>query len=92
MGSHVSKHFGHRTAPGPDEYVNPVINRDWPDPNCISVNGRYHTYATNRGTNVQHGSSKDLVDWVEDPDALPTLPSWAQPGLTWVTNKQCSQA
>ena len=81
--------------PQPGQYVNPVINRDWPDPNCILVDGVYHTYATNRGTNVQHGHSSDLVNWVEDPDALPRLPEWANPGLTWapsVTRVQAAES
>lgn len=71
-------------TPGPDEFVNPVIARDFPDPDTLQVGERYYAYATNTGsTNVQAAVSDDLVTWSALPDALPTLPPWAEPGRTW---------
>jgi beta-xylosidase len=65
-------------------YRNPVINSDFPDPDVIKANGTYYAYATNSGgRNIQVASSRDLVHWTQLPDALPTLPSWSSPGLTW---------
>ncbi len=65
-------------------YRNPVINSDFPDPDVIKANGSYYAYATNSSNrNIQVASSPDLVHWTQLPDALPTLPSWSSPGLTW---------
>lgn len=71
-------------TPGPDEFVNPVIDRDFPDPDVLLVGESYYAYATNSGsTNIQTVRSEDLVDWESLPDALPTLPPWAKAGFTW---------
>lgn len=71
-------------TPGPDEFVNPVIDRDFPDPDVLRVGDSYYAYATNSGsTNIQTVRSEDLVEWESLPDALPTLPPWAKPGFTW---------
>jgi beta-xylosidase len=45
----------------------------------------YWAYSTQHGTtNVQVMSSTDLTNWsVPIGDALPTLPTWADPGHTW---------
>lgn len=88
MGQQLKGHIhSPAAAPGPGEYTNPVINQDWPDPNALlTADGVYHIYATNRGINVQHAHSRDLVNWTIDPDALPELPKWSNPGLTWAPN------
>lgn len=76
-------------------YANPVINRDFPDPNCIKVHDTYYAFATNHGemqassSHVQVATSKDLVHWELRSDALPDLPSWAKPGRTWAPNVTC---
>jgi beta-xylosidase len=71
---------------GPGEFVNPVIESDFPDPGVINVNGTYYAYATNsEGKNIQLATSTDLVEWKMLPDALPEHPSWANPefGFVW---------
>jgi len=63
----------------------PVIDRDFPDPDVLESGGRYYLYATNDARrNVQVAESDDLVEWaVLDEDALPELPGWIIPGKTW---------
>ena len=62
----------------------PVDPRDFPDPFVLNAGDTYFAFATNAGpTNVQVMSSKDLVHWDTQPDALPTVASWAVPGFTW---------
>lgn len=63
----------------------PVIDRDFPDPDVLQVGDTYYAYATNgNGYNVQVATSSDLRHWkVLDQDALPELPSWVIPGKTW---------
>lgn len=71
-------------ASGDDVFTNPVIDDDFPDPDILLVGDRYHAYATNSGsTNVRVATSTDLVSWERGADALPVLPSWANPGHTW---------
>jgi arabinan endo-1,5-alpha-L-arabinosidase len=69
----------------PASGVNPVIDRDFPDPDVLEVDGTYYAYATNgQNHNVQVASSTDLETWEDLPDdALPTLPTWVIPGKTW---------
>ncbi|MEV6394724.1 family 43 glycosylhydrolase [Streptomyces sp. NPDC051907] len=57
----------------------PVLDQDFPDPDLLAVNGTYHAYATNAyGRNIQHATSRDLVDWtVDEADVLPVLGAWA---------------
>ncbi len=64
---------------------NPVIDRDFPDPDVLEVDGTYYAYATNTATdNVQVATSEDLQTWeVLGDDALPELPTWVIPGKTW---------
>jgi arabinan endo-1,5-alpha-L-arabinosidase len=64
---------------------NPVIGRDFPDPDVLEVDGTYYAYATNANNrNVQVATSTDLESWeVLGEDALPDLPSWVVPGKTW---------
>lgn len=67
-------------------YANPVINRDFPDPDVLRVEDTYYAYATNSGgVNIQVARSDDLVHWELLPDALPTLPGWAAQefGFAW---------
>jgi beta-xylosidase len=68
------------------EFLNPVLQQDFPDPGVINVNGTYYAYATNsNGVNIQAATSPDLVAWTMLPDAMPVLPSWANPefGFAW---------
>ncbi|GAB3519779.1 glycoside hydrolase family 43 protein [Arthrobacter monumenti] len=67
------------------EMAEPVIDRDFPDPDVLEVDGTYYAYATNgNGMNVQVAKSTDLEDWtVLDKDAMPDMPSWVIPGKTW---------
>ena len=65
-------------------FTNPVIDRDFPDPEVIRSGPLYYAYATNSGgSNVQVARSSDLVHWEQLPDALPTLPPWTRSGRTW---------
>lgn len=65
-------------------YTNPVINSDFPDPAILPQNNGYWAYATNGGGgNVQARFSTDLVNWQGRNDAMPQLPAWVRPGLTW---------
>lgn len=71
-------------SPGAGEFVNPVINLDFPDPDVLKVGDTYYAYATNAGgTNVQTATSKDLAQWQQIGEALPALPLWATTGFTW---------
>jgi beta-xylosidase/predicted small secreted protein len=71
-------------SPGPNEFVNPVIDQDFPDPDTLKVGDTYYAYATNTGgTNVQTAMSTDLVKWQIVGEALPALPGWANGGFTW---------
>ncbi len=70
----------------PEQFQNPVINLDFPDPDLLKVGDTYYAYATNSGpTNIQLARSNDLVHWEMLSGALPALPLWAKPqaGLTW---------
>lgn len=61
-----------------------VDPRDFPDPFVLNTGERYLAFATNSADiNVQVMSSVDLEHWNTEPDALPTLPSWASRGNTW---------
>ncbi|WP_081752777.1 glycoside hydrolase family 43 protein [Kallotenue papyrolyticum] len=71
-------------TPGPNEFYNPVIDRDFPDPDTVRVGETYYAYATNSGGyNIQTARSSDLVNWQLLSDALPSLPAWASSGFTW---------
>lgn len=73
-------------TPGPDEFANPVIDQDFPDPDILKVGDTYYAYATNAGgKNIQTARSTDLVAWEQIDDALPIQPQWTAPnyGLIW---------
>lgn len=72
-------------APGPDEFKNPVLRADFPDPHLILVDGTYYAYATNViGKNVQVSSSTDLVEWTQPKEAMPVIADWAKPSGLFV--------
>lgn len=64
-------------------YVNPVIDRDFPDPAVLRApDGWFYAYATQsesngRMLNIQVARSRDLVQWALEGDALPGKPQWA---------------
>jgi arabinan endo-1,5-alpha-L-arabinosidase len=75
---------GRRKAAAAAQYVNPVIDADFPDPAVIlASDGFYYAYATQtlrdgQWTNIQVARSADLVNWDHLGDALPDKPEWAQ--------------
>ena len=61
-----------------------LSSEDFPDPNVLPVAGGYYIYSTNRrDLNVPMLFSPDLEQFTLLGDAMPTLPRWARPGLTW---------
>ncbi len=74
------------TAQEPEfSLLDPVIRRNFPDPDVIEHEGVYYAYATNHNLkNVQVATSTDLINWqVPNLDVLPNLPRWVIPNLTW---------
>ncbi len=70
----------------PGMFANPVLDRDFPDPDSLRSGDCYYAYATNsNGIHVQVACSPDLVHWEMLGDALPKLPAWADQtfGFTW---------
>lgn len=67
----------------------PAFAGDFPDPFVMRVGTQptamtYYAYSTGSGgRNLQVIASSDLSTWTQPIDPLPTLPSWASPGLTW---------
>jgi len=65
-------------------YINPVLDQDFPDPALIRApDGFYYAYATQTllgetWINIQVARSLDLVGWEFLGDALPEKPEWAQ--------------
>lgn len=61
-----------------------VFPWDFPDPFVLNAGDRYYAYATNSvGGHVQVITSGDLRSWNWVGEALPVLPSWADPYATW---------
>ncbi len=81
------------TAPSPSPTIaptpaataalaNPVLDRDFPDPDALRVNGAWYAYATNaNGMNIQAATSPDLVNWRFLGNSLPRAPRWAGQGF-----------
>ena len=67
--------------PGPTDkqYVNPVINADFPDPSVMKASdGNYYAYATQTtGVRLQVARSSDLVTWTRLGESMPVKPTWA---------------
>lgn len=65
-------------------YVNPVLDRDFPDPALLKApDGSWYAYATQGlgpagQANIQLARSPDLVNWTHLGDALPRKPVWAR--------------
>jgi arabinan endo-1,5-alpha-L-arabinosidase len=57
--------------------TNPVLDKDFPDPTVIRVNGKYYAYATQGRGHIQVSVSEDLQHWSDPADALPVKPVWA---------------
>jgi beta-xylosidase len=61
-----------------------VFDGDFPDPSILLVGDRYFAYSTQSGPfHFQVMSSTDLTTWSAPAEALPQLPTWAEPGATW---------
>ncbi len=68
----------------------PVHSGDFADPSIMAYNNVYYAFSTqnfapsSKTINIQTSTSTDGVTWTESAtDAMPTLPSWAEPGNTW---------
>jgi hypothetical protein len=62
----------------------PVYALDFADPFILNTSQGYYGYATNSGGgDVQVIHSNDLSEWDVVGNGLPTLPSWAEPNVTW---------
>ncbi len=71
-------------APAGPTYQNPILDKDFTDPDLLKVGETWYAYATNAaGANIPVASSTDLVTWVLGVDALPDMPVWARAGFTW---------
>ena len=76
---------GSTPAASGDTFTNPVLQRDFPDPQVIEVDKTFYAYATNGGgKNIQAARSTDMVHWEMLTDAMPALPTWAQLGGSYV--------
>ncbi len=68
----------------PKGYTNPVLDRDFPDPNVIrAADGWCYGYATQAlgerpVVNIQVARSRDMVGWEYLGEALPQRPPWAR--------------
>ncbi len=68
----------------PGTYRNPVLDRDFPDPDLLQAGDVTYAYATNgNGQHVQAARSENLVEWTPLPDVLPELPVWAVQDFGW---------
>lgn len=66
-------------AASADQFTNPVLRADFPDPGMILVGDTYYAYATNGASkNIQLARSQDLVKWELLSDAMPALASWVR--------------
>lgn len=62
-----------------------ALDRDFPDPDVLQVDGTYYAYATNsdRTLPVATAPSPDGPWTIQDEEALPALGEWATSGFTW---------
>jgi hypothetical protein len=65
-----------------------VYDGDFGDPAVLAASGSYVLFGTDDPPDhVPTATSSDLATWVHGPDAVPRLPSWAEPdpddALTW---------
>ena len=67
------------TKPTAQQYVNPVLDADFPDPAVTRASdGNYYAYATQTtGVRVQVARARDLVGWTPRGEGMPTRPTWA---------------
>lgn len=75
-----------RAAPTPSgpTFTNPVLRENFADPFLLKEGDTWYAYATNASSkNVPVSTSTDLVHWSISVDAMPALPAWTKPGLTW---------
>jgi len=68
-------------TPTATQYLNPVLNADFPDPAVMHAgDGSYYAFATQTtGVRLQVARSGDLVAWTPLGEALPTRPTWVSP-------------
>jgi arabinan endo-1,5-alpha-L-arabinosidase len=73
------------TPPTSAQYVNPVLDADFPDPAVVRApDGAYYAYATQTtGLRVQVSRSADLVEWSPPAEALPSKPAWTSAGSNY---------
>lgn len=73
------------TPPSATQYVNPVLDADFPDPAVVrAADGAYYAYATQTtGLRIQVARSTDLVAWSAPAEALPTKPVWTSAGSNY---------
>jgi beta-xylosidase len=71
-------------TPGPNAFVNPVLDQNFPDPDVLKVGETYYAYATESGSvTIQTARSSNLVEWQMLGNALIVLPPWVKPGFDW---------
>ncbi|OLF06757.1 glycoside hydrolase [Actinophytocola xinjiangensis] len=78
---------GLAAAPAAAQTVPPaaVINRDFPDPEILQVDGTFHAYSTSSSPGrVPYATAPAATGpWTVRGDALPQKPSWAGSGGFW---------
>jgi beta-xylosidase len=66
-----------------DQFVNPVLEADFPDPFVLRDGTTWYAYATTDGAqHIQLAKSPDLVTWEQLNDPLPKIAIWSS-GDTW---------
>jgi beta-xylosidase len=69
----------HRVSASAD-LQDPVLDRNFPDPGVLEVDGVFYAFATNAaGHNIPTARSTDLVEWSMMPDAMPAVAPWVLP-------------
>jgi arabinan endo-1,5-alpha-L-arabinosidase len=81
LGSEVT---AQEATDAPGVFANPVLDRDFPDPDVLQVGDVYYAYSTNSNDiNIQAARSTDLVEWEFIGEVLPDLPDWAVQDFGW---------